>query len=84
MPAAARSQDDDDPSQVAPRLDQIDGRITRMIADGAYDGVPTYQTIAAHGEDVDVAIPLRSTTVPSGDAGLLERRDRHLEMITQH
>jgi hypothetical protein len=31
-------QDADDPSQVAPLLDQIDGQITRVTADGAYDG----------------------------------------------
>jgi hypothetical protein len=42
-------QDTDDPSRVAPLLDQIDGQITRVTADGAYDGTPTYQAIAAHG-----------------------------------
>jgi Transposase DDE domain len=31
-------QDGDDPSQVAPLLDQIDGRIDEVTADGAYDG----------------------------------------------
>jgi hypothetical protein len=31
-------QDADDPSQVAPLIDQIDGRIVRVTADGAYDG----------------------------------------------
>jgi Transposase DDE domain len=31
-------QDANDPSQVAPLLDQIDGQITRVTADGAYDG----------------------------------------------
>ncbi len=57
-------QDADDPSQVAPLLDQIDGPISRVTADGAYDGGPTYQTIAAHGEDIEVVIPPRSTAVP--------------------
>src|SRR4051812_27834037 len=38
-------QDTDDPSQVGPLLDQMDGPILRVIADGAYDGAPTYQTI---------------------------------------
>ena len=33
-------QDADDPSQVAPLLDQIDGQITRVTADGACDGAP--------------------------------------------
>ena len=40
-------QDTDDPSQVGPQLDQIDVRITRVTADGAYDGAPTYATITA-------------------------------------
>ena len=39
-------QDADDPSQVGPLLDQIDDPIVRVTADGAYDGAPTYQTIA--------------------------------------
>jgi hypothetical protein len=43
-------QDVDDPSQVAPLLDQIDGQIARVTAVGAYDGAPTYQTIATHGD----------------------------------
>ena len=51
-------QDADDPSQVAPLLDQIDGPIGRVTADGAYDGD---QTIAAHGEDIEVVIPPGST-----------------------
>jgi len=49
-------QDTDDPSQVGPLLDQIDDPIGRVTADGAYDGVPTYQTIAAHGDGIDVVI----------------------------
>jgi hypothetical protein len=31
----------DDPSQVAPRLDQIDDPIAQVTADGAYDGDPS-------------------------------------------
>jgi len=76
-------QDGDDPSQVGPLLDQINGQIAQVMADGAYDGAPTYQTIAAHDEDIGVVIPPRSTAVPSGEAGPLAQRDRHLEMITQ-
>jgi len=64
-------QDTDGPSQVGPLLDQIDGPIARMMADGAYDGVPTYQTIAAHGDGIDVVIPPRSTAVASGEPGPL-------------
>src|SRR3954451_24253893 len=35
----------EDPSQVAPLLDQIDDPIAQVRADGAYDGAPSYQTI---------------------------------------
>ncbi len=76
-------QDTDDPSQVGPLLDQIDDPIARVTADGGYDGVPTYQTIAAHGDGIDVVIPPRSTAVASGEPGPLSQRDRHLEMITE-
>jgi hypothetical protein len=75
-------QDADDPSQVAPLLDQIGGPIARVMADGAYDGAPTYRTIAAHGDDIEVVIPPRSTAVPGGEPGPPTQRDRHLKMIT--
>src|SRR5271163_3906576 len=77
-------QDADDPSQVAPLLDQIDGPIIRVTADGAYDGAPTYQTIATHGDGIEVVIPPRSTAVPNGEQGAPTQRDRHLAMITEH
>jgi transposase len=76
-------QDTDDPSQVEPLLDQIDGGIAKVTADGAYDGAPTYETIAARGDDIEVVIPPRSTAVLSGEQGPLAQRDRHLEMITE-
>ena len=76
-------QDADDPSQVAPLLDQIDGEIAKLTADGAYDGTPTYQTIATHGTDIEVVIPPRSTAVPSGEVDPPTQRDRHLAMITE-
>jgi hypothetical protein len=74
-------QDTDDPSQVAPLLDQIDDPIVLVTADGAYDGAPTYQTIAAHGDGIEVVIPPRSTAVSSGDVGPPTQRDRDLAMI---
>ena len=75
-------QDTDDPSQVAPLLDQIGASIVRVTADGAYDGAPTYRTIAAHGNDIEVVIPPRATAVPGGEPGPSTQRDRHLQMIT--
>jgi hypothetical protein len=76
-------QDADDPSQMAPLLDQVDGQITRVTADGAYGGAPTYQTIATHGDRIEVVIPPRLTAVPSGELSPPTQRDRHLEMITE-
>jgi len=76
-------QDVDDPSQVRPLLDQIDGGIAKVTADGVYDGTPTYATIVARCEDIEVVIPPRSTAVISGEPGPLVQRDRHLEMITE-
>jgi transposase len=76
-------QDADDPSQVGPLLDQIGDPIVQVTADGAYDGDPTYQTIAAHGDDIAVVIPPRATAVPSGDEGSPTQRDRHLTTIME-
>jgi hypothetical protein len=76
-------QDADDPSQVGPLLDQIDEPIAQVTADGAYDGAPTYQTIAAHNDNIEVVIPPRSTAVPSGDAGPPTQRDSHLAVIAE-
>jgi hypothetical protein len=76
-------QDADDPSQVGPLLDQIDAPIDQVTADGAYDGAPTYQTIAQHGDGIEVVIPPRSTAVPSGELDPPTQRNRHLAMITE-
>ena len=54
-----------------------------MTADGAYDGTPTYQTIAAHGDGIDVVVPPRSTAVPSAEPGPPAQRDCHLAMIPE-
>jgi Transposase DDE domain len=71
-------QDTDDPSQVAPRLDQIDTLIGRVTVDG---GTPTYPTIAAHGDGIEVVIPPRSTAVPGSEPGPPTQRDRLLAVI---
>ena len=77
-------QDADDPSQVGPLLDQIDDPIVQVTADSAYDGAPTYQTIAAQGDEIEVVIPPRSTAVASGEPGPPTQRDRHLAMINDN
>jgi hypothetical protein len=76
-------QDVDDRSQVGPLLDQIDGGIATVTADGAYDGASTYATIAAHGDDIEVVIPPRATAVPGDEACPPSQRDCHLKMITE-
>jgi hypothetical protein len=76
-------QDAADPSQVEPLLDQIDDPIGRITADGAYDGAPTYRTIAQHGDGIKVVIPPHSTDVSSGKPGPPTQRDRHLATIAE-
>jgi hypothetical protein len=76
-------QDADDPSQVTPLLDQIDGGIAKVTADGAYDGAPSYATIAAYSDDIEVVIPPRSTAVLNDEAGPPTQRDRHLKIIME-
>ena len=80
---ALTDQDVDDPSQMAPLLLQIDCKIAKVVADGAYDGDPTYRAIAAHGPDIEVVIPPRSTAVPSTEMGPPTQRDCHLKIITE-
>src|SRR6202789_4167195 len=83
MAQTLTDQDTDDPSQVGPLLDQIDDPIGQVTADGAYDGAPTYQTIAQYGDSIEVVIPPRSTAVPSGEPGPPMQRERHLAMTAE-
>lgn len=70
----------DDPSQVGPLLAQVEEEIKKVTADGAYDGAPTYQTIAQYGDDIEVIIPPRKTAV-YGTEPSPNQRDSHLDMI---
>jgi transposase len=71
-----------DASLVSPLLDQIDRPITSVTADGAYDGEPTYRSVADHTPDAVVIIPPRSTAVPSATAETAPtQRDRHIQLI---
>lgn len=63
--AVLTDQDVDDASRVGPLLEQIESPIEQDTADGAYDGEPTYQTIAAHDDAIAVVISPRDTAVPS-------------------
>ena len=74
-------QDVDDPSQVGPLLDQIEHEIGQVTADGAYDGEPTYETIAKRDPQIQVVIPPRVTAQPSAYFETEPtRRDAHLLM----
>ena len=84
MASVLTGKEVDDPSQVQALLDQIPDDIAQITADGAYDGEPTYQAIAAHGADIAVVIPPRSTAVPSKNADTFPtQRDRHIAAIAQ-
>jgi hypothetical protein len=53
-----------------------------VTADGAYDGEPTYRSVADHTPDAVVIIPPRSTAVPSATAETAPtQRDRHIQLI---
>ena len=60
---------------------QIDEEREKVIADGAYDGAPSYQTIAQHGSNIEVVIPSRKAAVPGTAPCASDQRDRHLEKI---
>ncbi len=55
------AQEVSDESQVGPLLEQIESPIEQVTADGAYDGEPTYQTIATHDTAIAVVIPPQET-----------------------
>ncbi len=65
-----------------PSVQQADP-IVQLTADGAYDGASIYQTIAAHGDKIEVVIPPRPTAVPSNEPGVPTQRDHHLAMIVE-
>ena len=81
---AAELTDEGDASLVGPLLDQIDGPVSAVLADGAYDGDPTYQTILDRHPDAMVVIPPRSNAVLSDTAETEPtQRDRHIEMLAR-
>ena len=74
-------QDVDDPSQVAPLLEQIPGEIEQVTADGAYDGEPTYAIIAARDQNITVVIPIATSTAPAELGMNASRRDVHVHTV---
>jgi hypothetical protein len=74
-------QDAGNDSQVEPLLDQIDAPIGQFMADGAYDGDPTYHTVIRHSAGAAIVIPPRSNAVEQPDAGLAAQRTHHTAAI---
>jgi hypothetical protein len=82
MASTLTGSDVGDPSQVTPLLDQIETKIASVTADGAYDGMPSYDVVAARSEDIRVIIPPHATAVLSADAGRNpSQRDQHILSI---
>jgi hypothetical protein len=77
--------DADDGPQFEPLLDQIPGPLASFTGDGAYDQAGTYNAVAKRHSKADVAVPPRSTALPSDLAESAPTlRDRHLQSIAEH
>src|ERR671938_543973 len=75
----------DDGAQVGPLLDQVEGSVASVTADGAFDRDDVYAEVAARHPDAAVIVPPRSSAVPSQTAETAPtQRDRHLTAIAEH
>jgi transposase len=84
LAAEPTTTDEGDASLVGALLDQIDGPVSAVLADGAYDGEPVYRVVAEHHPDATVVIPPRSTAVPGPTANTNPtQRDQHIEMLAE-
>ena len=84
--AQSPSYHPDDAGQVPALLGQIEGAITSVTADGAYDGEPVYQVVITHQSDPvpDIVIPPRASAVPSAQSAEAQsQRDHHLRIIAE-
>ena len=78
------SKDVDDAAQLDPLLDQVEGLVASVTADGAYDQTGVYDTVAERHPDAAVIVPPRSTAVPSPSAETNPTpRDHHLQTIAK-
>jgi hypothetical protein len=78
--ATLTTSSEGDAGQVGPLLDQTTGPIDTVMADGAYDGEPTYQTVSRRDPAATVIIPPRSTAVP-GSTTEPTQRDEHIQSL---
>jgi hypothetical protein len=75
-----------DPTVLPELLDQVDGSVALFLADGAYDGDPTSDLLAARfGSMIEVTIPPPKNAVLSHNATQdPTARDRHIAEIAAH
>jgi hypothetical protein len=74
----------DDGAQVGPLLDQVEGSVASVTADGAFDRDDVYAEVAARHPEAAVIVPPRSGAVPSQTAETAPtQRDRHLRLIAE-
>ncbi len=72
-----------DPTVLPELLDQVDGPVALFLADGAYDGEPTSDLLAARfGSMIEVTIPPPKNAILSPNAAQdPTARDRHIAEI---
>ena len=75
-----------DPTALAGLLNQIDASVSRILADGAYDGAPTDDLLKArYGEAVEIIIPPpKNATLSPQSASEASSRDLHIAEIQSH
>ena len=75
-----------DPTVLPELLDQVDGPVDLFLADGAYDGGPTRDLLAARfGSMIEVTIPPpKNATLSANSAQNTTVRDRHIGEIAAH
>jgi hypothetical protein len=75
-----------DPTALPDLLDQVDGPVALFLADGAYDGEPTYDLLAARlGSMIKVAIlPPKNAILSPNPARNQSIRDPHITGIGAH
>jgi transposase len=84
MSSTLTENDVGDPSQVTPLLDWVDAEIGSVTADGAYDGAPIYDAVAACAGDIPVIIQPHVTAVLSDAAEHSpSQRDKHITLMAE-
>jgi len=69
-------------------MDQVDGRIDRFLADGAFDGQPTYDLLIGRRQELPIpeliVPPRRADRVRSREFDMIRQRDRHIAYVQTH